>query len=83
MTTPSAARGSHSDCQAQHDRLRFSDHPKRTLNSMTLGAPSRDHQARVQEAGEGIAFAGHAAHGGIDHFAHDALVHLGRDHRRR
>src|SRR5690606_21175276 len=40
-----------------------------------------DHQPGVQEAGERHAVGRHAAHGGLDHLAHDPRVHLRRNHR--
>src|SRR5690606_9777807 len=47
------------------------------------GAIRRDHQARIQEAGVGVAFSRHALHRGVDHLVHNTLVHFGGNHRCR
>ena len=67
--------------QAAHDRLGFRV-AEAAVEFDDLGLASLvDHQAGIEEAGVDVAFAGHAAHGGVDHLVHHALVHLGGDYR--
>jgi hypothetical protein len=67
--------------QAQHDRLGFRV-TKATVVFDDFGCTlCVNHQPGIEEAGIGMAFTGHAVHGGLDHFAQDACMHLGCDHR--
>src|SRR3990167_9067988 len=67
--------------QAAHDRLGFRVAEAAVeLNDLGL-AGLVDHQPGVEETGVDVAFAGHTAHGRVDHFVHYALVHIDGDHR--
>ena len=57
--------------------------PSRTLNSITFGPGSRQHQADIEEAAKGCAFGRHAGDDRLDDLAHDALVQRRVDERAR
>ena len=69
--------------QAHHHRLRFRIAEAHVELDHLRRAGGVDHQPGVEEAGERHAVGDHAAHGRLDHLAHHARVHFGRDHRRR
>jgi hypothetical protein len=69
--------------QARHDRLGFRVAHAAVEFQRARVALRVDHQAGVQEAGEGDAVLGHALDGRVDDLAHHARMHGRRDDRRR
>src|SRR5690606_42100409 len=67
----------------QHDWLGFRVTEATVVFDHFRGAGGVDHQAGVEDTGVIVAFGGHAVDGWVNDLAHDAVVNVLGDHRRR